>query len=98
MLSKVSTAAGAVSASQKQIVIRPASVNALMYTVPTGKTFTGLAVAQSQMDFKVNSVDVISLSTGPTTGFHQFPLTLVSGSVLTCGPSYPNWCLIGVEQ
>lgn len=82
----------------KQIAIRPSAVNTIIYAVPAGKTFTGNAIAMNQMDFFINGVNAFSQATTPTNSYWDVPLTLVGGSVITNGPSYTSWILLGVEQ
>jgi hypothetical protein len=97
MLTKVSAATSSSTAS-KQISIKPSANNAVIYTVPAGKTFTGNAIAMSQMDFFINGVSAFTQASTPTNSYWNVPLTLVGGTVISNGPSYSNWILLGVEQ
>jgi hypothetical protein len=82
----------------KQIAIRPSGGSAIIYTVPEGKTFKGNAISMSQIDFFINGVSAFSGASQTTGGYWNVPLTLVGGTVISSGPSYPNWILLGVEE
>jgi len=97
MLTKVTTQVSGLSAP-RQIAIRPSGTNAIIYTVPAGKTFTGNAIAMSQMDFFINGSNAFTQASSPTNSYWNVPLTLVGGTVITNGPSYSNWILLGVEE
>ena len=83
-----------ITISQKQIVAN-AVINQILYTVPAGKTFVGNAFNYSNMQLYVNGIQLISAASATPA---QVPLTLVGGSVVSCGGSYSGWSLVGVEQ
>lgn len=97
MLKSVNTAS---STSTKQIAVRPTAVNTTMYTVPSGKTFTGYAVctAGNGCDLVINGVSIFQMG-GSTPYFATpFPLNCPAGTVISCGSSYANWTIYGTEQ
>lgn len=84
----------AAAATQKQIVVQ-AIVNQTLYTVPTGKKFTGTAFNSGNMQLVVNGIQIVSSSgTTPAT----VSLTLTEKSVISCGTTYASWALLGVEE
>lgn len=97
-LTSVPTVASATSS--KQIVITPSSSTSVLYTVPAGKTFTGIITIYQGAYPQINGVYLMTISTwgGGFAPFY-YPLTLVAGSTIQNGSSsYPSWTLIGTEQ
>jgi hypothetical protein len=88
------------ASSSKQIVITPGSSTAVLYTVPAGKTFTGVMVIWNGAYPQVNGVYVTTISTwtaGQTS--YTIPMTLVAGTTIQNGSSsYTQWTLIGLES
>ena len=84
------------SSTSKQIAVAPTAVNQTIYTVPSGKTFTGNIVMWNSGQALVNGVQVVYTYNAPNTV--TVPVTLVAGSVIASGSSYISWALIGVEQ
>lgn len=82
----------------KQIAVR--AVTGVMYTVPAGKTFTGVVPVTmgNGCEIFINGVNILSLA--PTTPYFGFnvPLNLTAGTVVSSGGSYLNWSILGVEQ
>lgn len=66
----------------------------VLYTVPTGKKFIGQAVNRGNIQVVINSITIIDSSTN--TGL-VYPLTLVSGTIVSCGGSYASWSFMGIE-
>jgi hypothetical protein len=87
------------SSTAKQIVVK-ATTSTTLYTVPTGKTFTGQVFAHMGNGIECNINGVVFISLTPTTPYFgtPVPLTLLAGTVVSCGPSYANWTLFGIEQ
>lgn len=84
------------SAGSKLIFVQ-AIVNTTLYTVPTGKTFSGRFITTSNAEIRVNGITLYSSnSTTPATFPYEF--TFPAGTVISCGGSYPAWSLIGYEQ
>lgn len=88
------------ASSSKQIVISPGSSTAVVYTVPAGKTFTGVMIIWNSAYPQVNNVYVTTISSwtaGQTS--YTIPMTLVAGTTIqNGGATYPNWTLIGIES
>ena len=66
----------------------------VLYTVPTGKKFIGQAVNRGNIQLLINSINYIDASSN--TGL-VYPLTLVSGTIVSCGRSYASWSFMGIE-
>jgi hypothetical protein len=100
MLSKVTTISqsGSTTPAVKQIAIRITNNGQIVYVVPAGKTFTGIAVSMNQMEFLINNVLVFSMPAVASYQTHEFPLRLTAGTTITSGPNYPNWTLLGIEE
>lgn len=82
--------------SPKQIILNT-SGTAVLYTVPTGKTFTGYFTANTTSGaVSINGVYVYS--TGGTSGYGPavVPLTLLAGTVVSGASSTGS--IVGVEQ
>jgi predicted transcriptional regulator len=87
------------SGSSKQIAVSlNSTAGTVVYTVATGKTFTGVAVGYPGTNggyIGINGVTV-GLVNGANPTSAVVPLTLVSGTVVTS--SATSCALIGVEQ
>lgn len=89
-----------VSASgSKQIVVTPGSSTSVIYTVPTGKTFTGNIIVYQTSYPQVNGVYVTTISSwSASLPSFIIPVTLLAGSTVSNGSSsYTSWTLVGVE-
>jgi hypothetical protein len=88
------------ASASKQIVITPGGSTSVLYTVPAGKTFTGVMVIWNVAYPQVNGVYVTTISSwtaGQTS--YTIPMTLVAGTTIqNGGATYPNWTLIGIES
>ncbi len=84
----------------KQIVVRAPSGGGVMYTVPTGKTFTGYAMLfqGSQAQVNINGIEIASFASTTPYWAVPMPLTLVAGTVVSSGSSYVSWAIYGVES
>ena len=97
LLSVIRPSTGSGASAPKQISVPGLASSAVMYTVPTGRTFVGFAISVSgQMGLCVNG-NAMQMAWG--TGWNiPIPLTLIAGSVVTSQGSYSGWALIGVES
>lgn len=87
------------ASSSKQIVISPGSSTSVLYTVPAGKTFTGIFTIYNTSYPQVNGVYILNISGwGGNFAPFYYPVTLVAGTTVQNGSSsYQSWSLIGVE-
>ena len=93
MLTPAPPSVGSIPSNAIQIVIN-AVTSQVLYTVPVGKKFIGYAFNAGNMQLIINSIQTINSSSN--TGL-SYPLTLVSGTIVSCGGSYAAWVLIGIE-
>lgn len=86
------------TATAKQIIAKNSS-GGVLYTVPSGKTFTGhIVVGQGNgCQVQINGIDLYTTSGNTPYWLEPIPVTLISGTVVSSGSSYANWALIGTE-
>lgn len=89
MLEKVLDQANSTSNSARQICINTGNSSSVIYTVPTGKTFSGYLTGNGQ-------ISINGAWLNPTTT--PFPLTLISGTVVKNNNTSYVCTLMGVEQ
>ena len=92
------TQTAAAAATGKQIFVNTYNAsNAVVYTVPAGKTFVGYFQPGGQ--YASIQVNGVSLSPAASSYYSiaPIPLTLVSGTAVSGNASYSG-CLYGVEQ
>ena len=84
------------STSSNPIQIAVAAVlNQTLYTVPPGRKFDGYFYHFGNWNILVNGVQLTSAT---SLAFSPgIPITLIAGSVVSCGGSYQAWSLVGVE-
>lgn len=93
MLTPIPTTATGAS----KFIFVPAVTNATLYTVPSGKTFTGRFLCNGNAEIRVNGVALLTTSSITSYQF-PFDFTFPAGTVISCGGSYSTWTLIGSEQ
>jgi len=97
-VSTVSTASALVA--PRTISAKSGSTNTVIYTVPSGRVFNGIAICQNGYgQLSINGVEVYSSGTGVSTGISYFPLNgMQGGTVFTNGVSYVGFAILGVES
>jgi hypothetical protein len=77
-----------------QIAVQ-AVTSQVLYTVPSGRKFYGAFFHTGAWNIVINGVELTSATT--LTFSPGIPITLTAGSIVSCGASYQNWSLVGVE-
>ena len=85
-----------VDASPTVIALRGLAGNTVWYTVPAGKKFIGSFINNGNMELKINSVLIFTTSTTNQPP-HPIDVVLPEGTVVSCGPSYVSWSIVGTE-
>lgn len=90
-----------VAPSQSQVVLsaQSFSTSAVIYTVPTGRTFRGHIYCQqgSPSSIVINGTNFACSSTAQTTPT-ILPITLVAGTVVRNASTNNNYVLVGVVE
>lgn len=93
-LVNIASASTVVVIAPKTIVVK-AAASAILYTVPTGRTFAGNAVNNGNMELVINGIYAVQTS---TVNPLLVPITLTAGTVVSSGASYFTWSLVGLES
>jgi hypothetical protein len=89
-----------VPAVTKTIAVR-ATTNAVLYTVPAEKTFSGFACPNSNISLLLNGIPLLSMNSSASAtslSGSQFKLELTEGDVISSSGSLIDWSLVGTEK